>query len=62
MYYLAPPLYCDKPRFLWVSSSKKTGDFCFLFFFSMLCCGFQSRMVVVAGGGGGGGGGGCGCG
>ena len=32
----------------------------FVFVFSTLCCGCQSRVVVMAGGGGGGGGGGCG--
>ena len=50
LYYLAPPLYCDKPGLLWVSLSKKIGIFFFL-----LC-------TIGGSGGGGGGGGGCGCG
>ena len=34
----------------------------FGFFFPILCCGCQSKVVVVTGGGGGGCGCGCGCG
>ena len=45
MYYLASPFYCDKPRFLWVLSSKKIGDFGFFFFFFFFC-----GLVVVVGG------------